>query len=61
MPVARDNQKVLIHALVGFEKIGDQPNRRYPSLKIMPCLQAILIVIHPIDVVVCQFNSHLMA
>ena len=59
MPFIRDDQKALAHALVGFGKTGDRPDRGYPSLKIVPHLPAILTIVHSVDVVMGQFNSHL--
>ena len=60
MPFTLDNLKVLVHAFVGFKKAEDWLDRGNPSFKIIPCVLNILAIIHPVDIVMGQINSHLM-
>lgn len=60
MPFTRDDHKVLVHALVGFEKAGDQHDRGNLGFKVKSHALEVLAIIHPIDVVMGKINFHLM-
>jgi len=59
MSFTQDNQKVLVHTLIGFGKAGDHLNRGYPSLKVVSRFLAILTIVHLVDIMMGQVNSHL--
>ena len=60
MPFTRDDQKVFVHALVGFGKAGDQHDRGNLGFKVKSHALEALAIIHPIDVVMGKINSHLI-
>ena len=59
MPFTRDNQKILVHALVSFGKTQDESNFRDPSFKIVPLTLKELAVIHPVSIVMGEVYTHL--
>ena len=60
MPFTRDDQKILVHALVGFEKAGDQPNQGNRGFKVISRALEVLAIIHPIGIVIGKINPYLM-
>jgi len=58
-----DDQKVLVHALVGFRKAGDQPDRGNLGFKVISHALEVLAIIHQIYIVMVvmgKINSHFM-
>lgn len=60
MSFTQDDQKVFVNALVGFGKVGDHPDRKCPSLKVVSCFLTILTIVHPVDIIMGLVNSRLI-
>ena len=56
MPLTRDYQKILVHALVRFGETRDKPNSRDSSFDVVPYALMVLAIIHPIDVMMGEVN-----
>ena len=59
MPFSRDNQKILVHALIRFGETRDESDFRGPSFKIVPRNLKELAVIHPVNIVMREVYTHL--
>ena len=60
MSFTRDNQKILVHALVSFGKTRDEFDFREPSLKVVTCALKELAVVCPVNIVMGEVYNHLL-
>ena len=58
MSLTRDNQKILVHALVRFGETRDKPNFRDPSFEVISRTLKVLAIIYLVDIVVGKIYSH---
>ena len=59
MPFTQDDKKILVHALVGFRKASDQPDRGNLGFKVISCALEVFAIIHLIDIMMGKINPHL--